>query len=389
MKKILLVIPSFATGGTNASAINLLSMIDVNRYSFTVLAMSSQGHRKSEYQNCSFLEESLLLSALISSYKLEEKTHRKIVFGIIKMLRRFFKHLKIDITDIIFRYEAKRISANNTFDNVIAFLEGPTTLFVSYFPKVIKIAWIHCDYANYLKMNNIEPEASIYNNYDSIVCVSEYTKKSFASIIPSCKNKVEAINNIVNNERVIKLSKQSDILDTRFTTAEHTIISIGRIHPVKRFTAIPAIAAHLKKMNFPFKWYIIGSGSEDEQKRINDRILHYDVAEHVICLGFKDNPYIYLKECSLLVSTSFSEANPVTILEALILGVPVVSANFESSYEVIEDGVTGIITTIEKMEHSIALLFEDKEKYEKIKKNLIYYRYNNELILEKINCLLK
>ena len=131
--------------------------------------------------------------------------------------QRFGDTLKIDITDIIFRYEAKRISANNTFDNVIAFLEGPTTLFVSYFPKVIKIAWIHCDYANYLKMNNIEPEASIYNNYDSIVCVSEYTKKSFASIIPSCKNKVEAINNIVNNERVIKLSEQSDVLDTRFT----------------------------------------------------------------------------------------------------------------------------------------------------------------------------
>jgi glycosyltransferase involved in cell wall biosynthesis len=56
---------------------------------------------------------------------------------------------------------------------------------------------------------------------------------------------------------------------------------------------------------------------------IKDRQLE----DRVINLGFKQNPYKYIKNASLLVLSSDREGLPTIVIESLILGTPVVSTD--------------------------------------------------------------
>lgn len=56
---------------------------------------------------------------------------------------------------------------------------------------------------------------------------------------------------------------------------------------------------------------------------IKDRSLE----DKVVILGFKKNPYPYIKNAKCLVLSSEREGLPTILIESLILGTPVVSTN--------------------------------------------------------------
>ena len=96
-------------------------------------------------------------------------------------------------------------------------------------------------------------------------------------------------------------------------------------------------------------------------------------------MGAKTNPYPYFKAADLLVSTSESEACPMIFNEAKILGTPIVSANFGSSYEFIKQNIDGYVTPIEEMHIVIEKLIKDKGEYSKLSPSI-----DNELLEESI-----
>ena len=69
------------------------------------------------------------------------------------------------------------------------------------------------------------------------------------------------------------------------------------------------------------RFYEIERKDKKLQKMIDERGL----SDKVIVLGFKKNPYPYIKNAKLLVSSSNSEGLPRSIVEALILHTPVVT----------------------------------------------------------------
>ena len=63
----------------------------------------------------------------------------------------------------------------------------------------------------------------------------------------------------------------------------------------------------------------------------------------VAFLGFEENPYPYLKQSDIFVSTSLSEGLSYVICEALVLGIPVVATKTSGGMELLEDGKYGIL----------------------------------------------
>lgn len=103
----------------------------------------------------------------------------------------------------------------------------------------------------------------------------------------------------------------------------------------------------------------------------------------MILLGAKDNPYPYLRRSDLVVCTSISETFSYVIGEAKVLGVPVVSTNFGTAKEVLDDR-HGVIAELEEMADAIAGLINDASVYDRLKRNLKDYRYDNDKILAKV-----
>jgi glycosyltransferase involved in cell wall biosynthesis len=103
--------------------------------------------------------------------------------------------------------------------------------------------------------------------------------------------------------------------------------------------------------------------------------------DNIHLLGQQDNPYPYIKNANLLVTTSLSEACPYVINEAKVLGTPVICTNFGSAKQFVTNGKDGYSVSIENMSKTILKLMSDSSIYNKIKDNLAKFEYdNNEII---------
>ena len=95
----------------------------------------------------------------------------------------------------------------------------------------------------------------------------------------------------------------------------------------------------------------------------------------------KSNPYPYIRQADLYVQPSRFEGYPMTILEALVLGQPVVSTNNGGASEILSEGISGILEPVnaEKISSGIEALLVNHEKLEDMKsyvENLNFQKEN-------------
>lgn len=310
--------------------------------------------------NCTILQENLWLSHTIYERPWYIKALSILMLGIRKTL----ESIGVNLYAVYNTIGGRQIHSKD-YDAVIGFDETLVN-YVSKIPAKRRINWIHCDYRRYA---NGHDEKAYYDKIDAVVCVSEFVKGVFTEVYPQYAEKVHAIHNVINVEDILLKSK-AEIDDQRFMTDDYTIVSCGRLDPVKQFSLIPEIAYKLKTVGVkPFKWYIIGGGNEKEEKKIREKIEQFNMQDVVVMLGMKTNVYPYLSNSDLYVCTSSSESFPMVINEAKALSIPVVSNNFPSAVESVREGIDGLICAVDKMPEVIGRqmhipLVIDKNSYQ-------------------------
>ena len=384
MKRILFVIPSLKNGGGVIRSLeNFLTIIPSGKYSIDVLSLGYCPDDKVKLSNCRILDYDFLLNALTNSYSLTKGYRYRYFVYIFKLILKAASKLKCRrwITRTIFYNKTKKYS---NYDIVIAFQEGDSSRFVSLFESVKKVAWIHCDYK--VRRGNIGiSEYDVYSRFDLINSVSEFTKSNFDAIYPQLKNKSSYIYNFLDVKFILNKSSEQ-ITDLVVDDSKYVLISIGRISQVKQFSVIPDIIAELLKRNITcFKWILMGVlYDKEEMEKINSKIEKYNITkENFEYIGKRMNPYPYIRRSDLLISVSHSEACPFVVNEARVLGVPVISNNYPSIYEFIENGVNGYICPNESMPDLLSDLFSDKSKMETLQKSTSEHPYNNQQIQDK------
>lgn len=86
---------------------------------------------------------------------------------------------------------------------------------------------------------------------------------------------------------------------------------------------------------------IIGEGSEKDNLRELTRNL--EIEEKVNFLGYKKNPYPYIRQGNVFVLPSNTEALPGVLIEALALNVPVIASNVGGVSEIVDHMKNGIL----------------------------------------------
>ena len=377
--KVLFIVPSFSFGGTTTALASLLNSGMTKHYDIDVFQICRR-----DYNLQPLVSHDIGLNGLTTAYYGNfSRFHikEKFKYLLIKILKRNHRIIT-KLEEWVTKETINKIERHKQYDVVVGFQEGLATRFASHFSCPRKIAWIHCDYANaYGEEVN---ELDLYNVFEKVVCVSHFTRQGFVERYPTLSEKTIAIHNVFDSKRIADLSqKVTD--DPRFDTSRFTIISLGRIHEVKRFYLIPEIASQLKESGIDFHWYILGSADiPDELLRLTDAIKKHGLEENVIYLGGKANPYPYLKAANLLVCISKSEACPMIFNEAKILHVPIVSADFGSAFEFIEDGKIGIITSLEGISEAIMRLFNDEGLRKLIKRNISQFKFDGTELMKQI-----
>ena len=83
------------------------------------------------------------------------------------------------------------------------------------------------------------------------------------------------------------------------------------------------LANQLKQSGIQFMWYIIGDGPQRLELEKKSREMGLDGQVHF--LGHLKNPYPVMARCNTLVLLSKYEGTPVTIDEAMVLGVGIIA----------------------------------------------------------------
>jgi glycosyltransferase involved in cell wall biosynthesis len=133
---------------------------------------------------------------------------------------------------------------------------------------------------------------------------------------------------------------------------------IGRVTQIKRPDRFLDVVSEMKKRGICLDFFIAGDGELLEMCR--ERIKQEDLP--VTILGWQSDIERVLSSADIVVLTSDNEGTPLSLIQAGMAGLPVVTTNVGSAPEVVLDGSTGIVTGLDVQEIAAALekLVNDK-----------------------------
>lgn len=315
-KKIALVVPDInKVGGVEQVALNLQDVLARKGHAVDIVSLFS-----SRSDNCS-------VNLNLSRRKL-------------KLFRLFHKSKKLNLLD---NYDV--IIGGNFF----RYYSNP-----SLFSKTHNVEIQHMSYDESVELKGFRRVLSLlfrkyyYKKLDSLVVLTEREKKKFEN--DGLKNVFLIENGI--EERDLKISK-----------AEGPLISFGRLTYQKGFDIlIPSFKLVVEKVP-AIEWHIYAEGEMEPQ--IRESIKHHELEGHIKLKKFTSNVIGEMSNASILLFPSRYEGFPLTLLEAMSVGLPCIAFDCDSGpAEIIKNGEDGYVIPNFDANHFLkkTLLLLDNEK---------------------------
>lgn len=177
---------------------------------------------------------------------------------------------------------------------------------------------------------------------------------------------VRTIYNPVDVEYIRKKSEESIDLDYEY------VIGVGHFNTnQKQFDKL--IYAYSKSELFKKRIALVILGEGKNEKILRKEAFKNGVVDWVHFLGFKSNPFKYIKRAKFFVLSSKFEGLPMVMLEALACGTPVVAFDCPTGpKEVIMHKNNGLLIEDQNLKALISgldLMISDEELYLECKKN--------------------
>lgn len=382
MRKILFVMPALYGGGAEKSLVNLLNLMDYEKYDVDLLLFKREGLFLSQ------VPKEVRILPLTNSLQYAYKINKGIFSSVLCFKLGMLRIISTFVCKVLYKEKSwqqrwikyyKRYLPNlkEEYDIAIGFLEGDASYYV--IDKVRakkKILWIHNDF-NEIKKNE---DAKIYEKYfqkaDSVVSISDKCVQILNQNYPDLVNKFYCLPNLTSSTLLKKMSEEFEV--SEYENNKFNILSIGRLTRQKGYDiAIDALKI-LKEKYSDIHWWIIGAGELEEQlkKQVKDN----ELEEYITFLGLKANPYPYMRSCDLLVQPSRWEGKSVVLDEAKILAKPILATNYSTIKDQLKDKKEGLITDISPnaIAEGIAKLRENPQLYNSIQHYLDAHEYGNE-----------
>ena len=328
MKRVLFFLESLSGGGAEKVLSDIVGNLNPEEYQVTVCTVTD-GDIYQEKVSCSCTYKSFLE---IKNYN--EGGLKKVIFWLkIKMIYNF-------PASWIYKWFIRE-----KYDIEIAFIEGYATKLIaaSSNSKSRKVAWVHTDllrnaYADKCYLNH-KQHCMTYKKYDKILCVSNSVMQVFKKKFFSSPQLAVQYNPVDEKEILEESLSAPDFLP--YSSDGIILGTIGRLEQPKGYYRLVKCAKDLFDKGYKFTIWIIGQGSEKE--KIEQYIKENDLDNIVILLGFKKNPYQYMRYCDAFVCSSYSEGFSTAATESLIMGKPIFTVDCSGMRELISDSGCGVI----------------------------------------------
>jgi len=200
-----------------------------------------------------------------------------------------------------------------------------------------RIGYIHPDYAE----AGFDPvvDRRMLRGLDAIAFVTESSRNSFCRAIPELSSRTITIPNVLGVSTIRELASMDAVGMER---SGFSIVTVCRLQNIsKALDRAARVCARMKAEGLRFRWFIIGTGPDEEM--IAAQVRELDIANEMVLLGEQDNPYPYVRAADLFVLQSYYEGRPLVVDEAKILGTPVFVTDYASARTQVRQGDDGFV----------------------------------------------
>ncbi len=320
MKSIAIYVPSFRGGGAERVAINLAIGLSRSGHKTTLIAVDASGP----------LKDSIPDSIIIIDLK---KTR---VMASLPQLISCFRLNRFDVVISIMLHT-----------NIVANIAGA----ISRTPVISTIHnTVTEEFGTSIKDTILKLFVKItYRHSKAIVCVSQGSRVDFNSYFPALSQKTGMIYNPVVDNNPISFSPPEHPWFNEKRT-QPVILAVGRLAEQKNFMLLLE-AFNLLKNKIDARLVIFGEGTDRPQ--LEAYIQEHNLQDSIELPGFTSRIMDHMNNCDLFVMSSIYEGLACVIIEAMSLGLPIVSTNCPSGPEELFDNDSPAI--IVEMNNSIAL----------------------------------
>lgn len=148
----------------------------------------------------------------------------------------------------------------------------------------------------------------------------------------------------------------------------YDVVFLGRLSYPKNPQRLMRVFRIVAEKDPTIKFAVIGTGElEDDTKKL---VKEYNLEDRISFLGFQKNPLKILHDSKVMVMTSRWEGTPMCALEAMSLGVPIVSTPTDGLLDIVEHGTTGFLSDVdEELADYIVFLVQNGEAQKKLSQN--------------------
>ncbi|OMI25103.1 hypothetical protein BTA31_20230 [Bacillus haynesii] len=381
-QKLLFYCGGFYNNGITMSAINLFDHIDYSKYEVTVIDNANE--HKDKWKNIRKLNPKVhvLYRPGVFNKTLKETYEHQLV------LRRGIYTDSMSKTAPVKAYqrELKRIIGNAKFDIGIDFggYNKFWSMLFAFGQFKTRSIYLHNDMmeeynkkinGKYKHRKNLKVIFSLYKYYDKVVSVAksanEENYKNLRQFIPDADRKMVYVDNVIGSKQILK---NKDVKNTVQTNGKeylilreqneenpnilnifgltvpkkenYNFINIGRLSPEKGQEKLINSFARLHK-EFPnSKLYIVGDGPLKKQLTLQAETLGLE--NDIIFAGQLENPFALLDECDCFVLSSDYEGQGLVLMEAMIVGKPIIATDVTGVRSVLEGGLGLLVENTEE-----------------------------------------
>ena len=327
-KKLLVFIPSIEDGGVEKNLFLILNYLSTKIGSIDLITYNDQ------YKN-NFVKKVNIINPILNFYKFKSR------------MPKYFLCLSVLIYKLLFN------------KNYIV-LSFQANIYVIILSKILGI--------DVISRSNSSSTGWSKNFFKQLIFLYLF-KKARKIIVNSFDFKKEMDKKykiksscILNPFNFKQINKNSRVKAKKIFVKKNSIklISVGRLTYQKDFTTLLR-AINLIKDKKKIELAIIGKGIE--KQKLQNFIERNDLKDCVYLLGYKSNPFKYIKQADIFLLTSLFEGSPNVLIEAMYLKKYIISTNCPTGpREILDNGKYGSLVPV--------------GNFRKIAKLILNYRFN-------------
>jgi len=213
-------------------------------------------------------------------------------------------------------------------------------------------------------------------SFAQTVVVSEEMQRTLVNCCGFSKKNTTVIHNGITISELVVAKR----------TGRLVVGSAGRLFPVKDFSLLINIARSVVEKNNTIDFVLAGDGPE--LAMLEDKVGRYGLDGRFRFLGHQEDMDSFYAGLDLYINTSIHEGIPMSVLEAMSYGLPVVAPKVGGFPEIVDEGVCGFLVEgrhPEKFAHAILRLssFEERRRMGQAARERAIASFSQEVMVQR------